>query len=102
MLLIIDTFEVPALLISQKLFRSTNIIEIERISKKIFEEIASKDEIYCIHKECIGDELRLIKYYFNEIVEVFTNVQYIMKKLLFFQTMMRTKNASSIISNKYL
>lgn len=78
--LIIDTFEVPASLISQRLFRCSDMIELKGISKKVIEMVlTNNDGIYFVHKECAGDEICGIKYYFNEIVEVFTNVQYINK-----------------------
>ncbi|ADM11387.1 uncharacterized protein Eint_040980 [Encephalitozoon intestinalis ATCC 50506] len=80
MVLIVDTFEVPSLLISQKLFRSSSVVEIEEVTKETIDEVLTADGVYSIHKECFDYErIRWMKYYFNEVVEVFANVQYINK-----------------------
>lgn len=71
--LIIDTYEVPALFISRKIFKSDEIEEIKKTPSDILE--ISKDKIYFIHGE---DDLsaRHVKYYFNEVVEVGMNMIY--------------------------
>ncbi|CAD25288.1 hypothetical protein [Encephalitozoon cuniculi GB-M1] len=80
MVLVIDTFEVPSVVISRRLFRSSEVVEVEEVSMGTIKRVLTAGGIYSIHKECFSDEeIRQMKYYFNEVVEVLGNVQYINK-----------------------
>lgn len=77
--LIVDTFETPAVLVSRKLFGSDEITELSDVSMEVVREILCGNGIYYTHMECSSDKLCSMKYYFNEVVEVLTNVRYINK-----------------------
>ncbi|AFN82864.1 hypothetical protein EROM_040970 [Encephalitozoon romaleae SJ-2008] len=99
MALVIDTFEVPSLLISRKLFRSLKVMDIEEVSLETIEDVLTVEGIYSIHKECFSyDDIRWMKYYFNEVVEVFANVQYInkSKKVVKYYSIIRDLDGTAI------
>ncbi|KAG5859912.1 hypothetical protein KMI_04g07210 [Encephalitozoon hellem] len=99
MALIVDTFEVPSELISQKLFRSADVRGIEEVSLGTIEEVLAGEGIYSIHRECFScEEIRWMKYYFNEVVEVFANVQYVnkSKKIVKYYSIVRDCNGAVI------
>ncbi|KAF9763267.1 hypothetical protein NGRA_1387 [Nosema granulosis] len=80
MVLIIDTYEIPARDIAMALFKRSEVtiepVSLENLTDGSFED---SDKIYYIHKETIFN-LRTIKYYFNEIIEVDSFVVHLNKK----------------------
>lgn len=99
MTLVIDTFEVPSLFISRKLFRSLKVTDIEEVSLETIENVLMGEGIYSIHKECFShDDIRWMKYYSNEVVEVFANVQYInkSKKIVKYYSIVRDFDGTAI------
>lgn len=76
--LIIDTYEVPACEISKAILNNANIepVDLDLIFGGSF---VDKDKIYYVHKE-VEFDLRRVKYYFNEIIEVDTFIMYINKR----------------------
>jgi hypothetical protein len=77
--LIVDSYDVPAALISHKLFRRSEVVEIETVDGPTIEDAIMSEGLYCVHRERDIDGLEALKYYFNEIVEVGTSVMYINK-----------------------
>lgn len=75
--LIIDTYEVPAGEIASAIYRNSNVqpLSFESLRRG---EIQDDNKLYFVHKE-IEFDLRKIKYYFNEIIEVDTFIMQINK-----------------------
>lgn len=76
--LIVDTFDVPAALIAQKLFQTADVVEIESLCRETVERILAGRDVFCVHRECV-ENVQEMRYYFNEVVEVLANVRYINK-----------------------
>lgn len=74
MKLVVDSYEIPGIVISKQIFKCSNITELKDIND--ITEI--KDTVYCVHEESC--DLRKIKYYFNEIVEIKNNLVYYNKR----------------------
>ncbi|WUR03312.1 uncharacterized protein VNE69_04138 [Vairimorpha necatrix] len=72
MKLVIDKYEIPGNIISEQIFRTKEVQDISNVHD------LDPHVVYCIHEE--SPDLRKIKWYFNEIVEIRNNLVYINKK----------------------
>lgn len=80
MVLIVDTFEVPSVVISKRLFRSERVKELGDVSAGTIKRVLRTPGVYGMHRECFDDmDIARMRYYFNEVVEVFGNVVYVNK-----------------------
>ncbi|KAH9411596.1 hypothetical protein HK407_04g07010 [Ordospora pajunii] len=82
MVLVIDVFRVPGEFVLQELFGKMAMKELNGGVEQMITEILADNGVYVIHKETMDEEeMRWLRYYSNEVVEVLTemNVQYVNK-----------------------
>ena len=75
-----DTFAVSSLAVSRRLFRCERVEELGDVSPETIGRVLRTPGVYGMHRECFDElDIRRMKYYFNEVVEVAENVMYVNK-----------------------
>lgn len=86
-------------MICRKLFHCGEVVELGRISSETINTVVGSDRVYCVHRERDEDEVRQMKYYFNEVVEVVGNVRYMNKSRRVVKHYLVRKNADGVVDD---